>query len=155
MNPAHLHLITTHLPVLGSLFGLLLFVLGMVRKSRELLRTSLGVFVVSALGAIPTYLSGAPAGDMLMKAMPSMSTDIGDQHAEVAILAMVAVVALGLVAVIELVVYRESAHLPRWLTVCTLALALITTATMVWTASLGGQVRHTEIQSAPSARAAD
>jgi uncharacterized membrane protein len=154
MNPAHLHLMITHLPVLGTLFGLLLLLASFVRGNQELKRISLWVFVLAAIAAVPTYLSGRPANAVLLKLMPGMPNDPGDQHAEVAILALVASSVLGILALLLLVVYRPGKRTPGWATLLTFVLAIATTGLMAWTARLGGNIRHTEVLSPPEARAA-
>jgi hypothetical protein len=54
-----------------------------------------------------------------------------------------------LVALAGLLIYRKAHRAPGWFSAVALLLAVITTATMVWTASLGGKIRHTEIQDTP------
>ena len=49
MNPAHLHLMLNHIPVLGTAFGLGLLAFALWRRSDELKKTALGVFVLVAL----------------------------------------------------------------------------------------------------------
>jgi hypothetical protein len=71
--------------------------------------------------------------------------DASDQHAEVAVLALSAALVLGAVALAGIFISRKRRQLPRWLTALILFLALITTAVMVWTASLGGKIRHPEV----------
>ena len=56
MTAAHVHLLLNHIPILGSIFGLLLLCYGMLRKSDEIKKTSLGIFVITALLTIPVYL---------------------------------------------------------------------------------------------------
>ena len=145
MNSAHLHLVITHLPVLGSLFGLCLLVLALMQRNVQLERTSLWVFVAAAMAAVPTYLSGTPASALLMKRMPGMSMDAGDQHAEVAVVALVAVSVLGLLALFGLVFYRQPKQPPGRFRFAAVIMALVTAALMGWTANLGGNIRHTEI----------
>jgi uncharacterized membrane protein len=154
MNPAHLHLIITHVPVLGALFGLALLLLAILQANQQLKRTSLWVLFLAGLAAVPTYLSGRPASALLLKLMPGMSMDACDQHAEVAVLALVAASVLGVAALAGLLVSRKGKRTPGWLTTVTLLLALLTTAMMAWTASLGGNIRHTEIVSSPDLRTA-
>ena len=55
MNPAHLHLMLNHIPVLGTAFCMALG-WALIQKSEELKRVSLGAFVIVALLAIPAYL---------------------------------------------------------------------------------------------------
>lgn len=152
MNSAHLHLLITHLPVLGSLFGLCLLILARIQSNGPLARTSLWVFVLGALASIPTYLTGRPASVLLMKRMPGMSMDASDQHAEIAVVALAAICVVGVVAAAGLVLYRKQEKPPGGFTAITLLLAILSAALMAWTASLGGNIRHTEIHDpAPSA----
>jgi len=137
----------THLPVLGSLFGLLLLLLALLKGDYDLKRISFWVFVLAGLAAIPTYLTGRPASKLLMKMMPGMSMDAGDQHAEIAVIALTAACLLGVVSLAGLLAFRKPKRAPTWFTALALVLALVTTATMTWTASLGGNIRHPEIHS--------
>lgn len=151
MNSAHLHLITAHVPVLASVFGLGLLLLGWLKRSDEFKRTSLPVFLLVAVFVAPTYLSGRPASEMLLKMMPGMSRDAGDQHAEVAVLALVASLVLGTVALAGMVLFRKRTRLPTSFVLLATVLALLTSAMMGWTANLGGKIRHLEIRTEPPA----
>lgn len=151
MNSAHLHLLTTHVPVLGSVFGLGLWLLGWLKRSDELQRTSLQVFLLVAIFVAPTYLSGQPASEMLLKLMPGMSRNPGDQHSEVAVLAFVASLVLGMVALAGMILFRKGTRLPTWFVLLTTVLALLTSVMMSWTANLGGRIRHPEIRAEPPA----
>jgi len=136
----------THVPVLGSLFGLLLLLLALLKGDQDLKRYSSWMFVLAGVAAVPTYLSGRPASALLLKAMPGMSMDPGDQHAEVAIIALAGAALLGVLCLVGLVVYGRGTRAPASFTMATLLLALLTAAAMTWTASLGGTIRHTEIK---------
>ncbi len=151
MNSVHLHLIATHLPILGSFFGLCLLVLARIQSNGLLARTSLWVLLLAGVAAIPTYLTGRPASVLLMKRIQGISLDASDQHAEVAVVALAAICVVGVVAAAGLVLYRKQEKPPGGFTAITLLLAVISTALMAWTASLGGNIRHTEIHDpAPS-----
>ena len=65
MNPAHLHLMLNHVPVLAIPFGLAVLGWAMFRRRPEFARLALIVFVFSALATIPTYLTGEPAEDAI------------------------------------------------------------------------------------------
>ena len=146
MNSAHLHLMLTHVPVLGSILGLFLLVIALLKADRDLKRMSLWLFVLAGVAAVPTYLSGRPASAVLLKAMPGMPMDPGDQHAEIAIVALVAASVLGFIALLGLAIYRRGVRAPGWFTALTFLLAVLTSGLMVWTASLGGNIRHPEIK---------
>ena len=146
MNPAHLHLITTHLPVMGTFFGLCLLLFALLRKSGKLKSVALLVFVVTALLTLPVYLSGSPASDLLRRLMPGMTMDAGDQHAEMAILALVGSLALGVVSLVGLILFRKGRTPPAGFLVFVLLLAVLSGGLLSWTANLGGRIRHLEIR---------
>lgn len=145
MNTAHWHLALNHFPVLGTLFGSVLFLLGNARRSGELKRTSYGVFVAAALLSVPAYFTGKPAEDWV-KPLPGISQPVLEEHEEAAQVALAASQGLGLVSLAALWWFRGDKCVPLWLTGLILLLALLATSLLLWTANLGGQVRHTEIR---------
>ncbi len=126
MNPAHLHRLLNHVPVLGVGFGLAVLGWATFRPRPEFARLALVVFVVSALAAIPTYLSGEPAEDAIEGVAGAIdSASLGS--------------------------WGSGAHdvpsLSRPMMMASLALALATAGSLAYTANLGGLIRHTEIRS--------
>ena len=146
MNPAHLHLMITHVPVLGTVFGLCLLLLALLRRSDELKRIALLVFVVAALLALPAYLSGSSASDLLWRLMPGMMVDTRDQHAEIAVLALAGSLVLGVVSLAGLIMFRARQQPPTRFLLFALLLAVIAGGLLGWTANLGGKIRHLELQ---------
>jgi hypothetical protein len=144
MNAAHLHLLTNHLPVLGTLFGLGLLLFALLRKSDELKKVSLGVFVIIALLAIPPYLSGEPA-EHLVENIPGISKAFAEEHEEAAQFAFTGVVILGAASLFGLVWWRRGKIVPSWFATLLLLMALGVFGSMAWTANLGGKIRHPEI----------
>lgn len=151
MNPVYLHLISGHVPVLGTCFGLCLLLVGMFRRSEELKRVALMVLVASALVALPAYLSGSPASGSLHRLVPGMATEPEEQHAEIAILALVGSLLLGVVSLAGLVFFRKGRSAPRGFLVLVVVLALLGSGLMAWTANLGARIRHPEIRPQSSA----
>ena len=151
MNPAHLHLTISHAPVMGTFFGLCLLLFALLRKSEELKRVALLVFVMAALLALPTYLSGPSASDLLRRLMPGMTMDADDQHAESAILALAGSLALGVVSLAGLILFRNGRKPPTSFLVFVLLLAILSCGLLSWTANLGGKIRHIEIRPQTSA----
>jgi uncharacterized membrane protein len=148
MNLAHLHLLITHLPILGTLFGVCLLIHGLIQKNGAIQRTSLWTFFLSGLATVPTYLTGSPANAVLLRSMPGMPLEPGDQHAEIAVIALVAASVLALIALAGLFRYRRAVSLPARFCTVALMVGLGTTGLMIWTGSLGGSIRHPEIHSA-------
>jgi uncharacterized membrane protein len=145
MDPAHIHLLVNHIPVLGTVFGILLLLYGMLAQKHEVTRASLGLFVLAGLGAGVAYLSGEGAEDTV-EGLPGVAESIIEAHEEAALIALIAAIVLGVAALLALVFLRTET--PRWAAVTTLVLALGTAGVMAWTANLGGQIRHTEIRDA-------
>jgi hypothetical protein len=65
MNAAYFHLVLNHIPVLGVLLGLALFLLALIPKSTEVRSVALWVFLLAALSAAPVFLTREPAEDLV------------------------------------------------------------------------------------------
>jgi uncharacterized membrane protein len=146
MNPNHLHLLLNHLPVLGTLFGLLLFVVAYIRRSEELTRASLVVFVLAGAAAVAAYLTGEGAEEVVENI--GISDALIELHESAAFYALVAAIVLGVFALGSLLFYYYRTRLPRSLSLTVLVLAIAASGLMAWTADLGGQIRRPELQSA-------
>jgi hypothetical protein len=58
LNLAHIHLLLNHFPIIGTIFGLGLFLVSFFEKNEDLRRSSYIIFAVVGLLAIPTFLTG-------------------------------------------------------------------------------------------------
>ncbi|MCS7065177.1 MAG: hypothetical protein NZL85_02755 [Fimbriimonadales bacterium] len=145
MNVAQQHLLLNHLPVVGSLFCLLLLAYGLARRSVEVQKTALGALVLVALLTIPTYLTGEPA-EKVLEHLPGFSETYVEPHESMAKIALVASLVLGVLALGGLLLSRGRA-VPTALLLLILLGNLATFGLMAYTAHLGGQIRHTEIRS--------
>src|SRR5437867_11980049 len=90
MNLAHLHLILNHIPIIGTIIGLGLFIVSLVGDTDDLKRASLMVFGGVALLALPTLFSGAGAQGAIRKdaAVPASLIESHEGAAIPALLAM-------------------------------------------------------------------
>jgi formate hydrogenlyase subunit 3/multisubunit Na+/H+ antiporter MnhD subunit len=146
MSAAHVHLLLNHIPILGSIFGLLMLGYGMLRKSDEIQKTSLGVFVITALLTIPVYLAGDGAAEIVSN-LPGVSTAIIQQHDKAATITMIAIEVLGAASFLVLFLsWRSRRELRNWMTLGVLILAMLSSGLGAWTGTIGGQIRHTEIR---------
>jgi uncharacterized membrane protein len=149
MNAAHWHLMLNHVPVLGTGFGLVLLAWAVVRKSEELKKVSLTALVVGAALAVPAYLTGEPA-EALVERLPEVSKALLEMHEEVAQLAFIGTIVVGVAALVGRLRFRRAKGVPGWFAGLILVASLMVFALLAWTANLGGQIRHTEIRSATS-----
>ena len=145
LGPIQVHLMLNHLPVLGVPFGFGLLAFALATRRDETLHVGLGVLVLAAIAAGLVYLSGGAAEEVVEEAARVPEAVI-ERHEEAAELAAIAAGALGLVALLGLLVSR-SRTLPRWLGMGTLIGALLVSGLMAWTANLGGKVGHEELRS--------
>ena len=146
MNTVHLHLMLTHVPVLATAFALAALAAGLWKRDESVKRFAFGVLVVSALIAIPVYLTGEPSEDVA-ETLAGVSKASIEQHEEAAGVALGGTLGLGAIALIGLALFRGMRAVPRWFATSTLFATLFVSAIMMWTANLGGKIRHTEIQS--------
>ena len=145
MNPAHLHLLLNHIPVLGVGFGLAVLVWATLRPRPEFVRLALVVFVVSALATIPTYLSGEPAEDAIEGVAGAIEPWV-KPHEQAALVSLVLVEGLGVLGLVALWSARRAASPSRPMMMASLVLAIATAGSLAYTANLGGLIRHTEIR---------
>jgi len=145
MNPAHWHLAMNHIPVLGTAFGLGLMAWALIRKSEELKKVSLGVFVIVALLTIPVYLTGEPA-EHFIENLPGVSEEAIEEHEDAATFAFAGVLVAGAVSLAGLTLFRRSKPRPAWIAILVLVLSVLVFAMMVRTAYLGGFIRHQELR---------
>ena len=145
MNGAHLHLIINHSPIYAAIFGFLILLIGIIKKSQAIKNIGLLLFVIMALATIPTFLSGERS-PKIVREMPGVTRAYIHEHAEAGLYALYSAEILGALALLTLILSRRAAKAPQWLYVLCLLLSLAVNAIMVRTANLGGEIRHTEIR---------
>ncbi len=145
INGAHLHLMVNHFPVIGILFCILLFLYGLVTRSEEIKKVSLGAFILLALITVPVFFTGDGA-EKVAKNLPGVTEEFIGRHEEMADLSLVLIETLGIVCLAGLIFFRRSASFPKWFFALVLVLSMSAAAIVGFTANLGGQIRHTEIR---------
>ncbi len=143
MDAVHVHLMMNHVPLLGTVFGLLLLLYGMLRRKNEVIKASLGAFVIAALAAGAVFLTGEAAEEAI-EGLAGVSEALIEPHEEAAAVALWIVGTLGVGALAALFTLKRKL---RALAVgVVLVLALAASGGMGWTAYLGGQISHPEIR---------
>lgn len=146
MNPAHLHLVLNHIPLIGLGFTTILLIIALLRKSDELMNISLIFVILVALWIIPAYLTGEPAEEMV-EDMTGISERLVQDHEEAGEIAFIFIEALGALALISLILRRYSEKVGKLLTLITLLGLIVGGGLIGWTANLGGKINHPEIRS--------
>ncbi|HLC16430.1 MAG TPA: hypothetical protein VJL89_09420 [Thermodesulfovibrionia bacterium] len=145
MNWAHIHLMTNHFPVIGTLFGMLLLGFAMLRKSDELKKVSFGVFAIIALITFVVFFSGEPAEE-IVEELPGVKESLIEEHEEMALISLIFVEILGVMSAIGLFASSRLKVNMKWFVTALFLLSVITSGLFGLTANLGGQIRHTEIR---------
>ena len=146
MNWAHIHLILNHIPLIGVGFTILLFIIALIRNSKELINISLIFTIIVALWAIPAYLTGEPAEEVVEELL-GISENLIKQHEEMSEKAFFFMEVVGALALMTLIVKRYSQKLGGWLIPVTLIGLIVGGGMIAWTSNLGGRINHPEIRS--------
>jgi len=145
-NAAHLHLLVNHLPVLGTVFSLILLLYGLLKKSEEIKKASFIGVILTGLGGAAAYFTGEPAEHMIGR-LQGVSRQLLHTHQESANIAIIPLGLAALLALFFLIQYRQKVipKLPLYLVG---ALLIIVSVMMYRTANEGGLIRHPEIDDA-------
>jgi len=145
MNAAQVHLALNHLPIGLVIVGVPLLLAAILRKSKELKGAASIVLMLSALTAIPVFLSGEPAEE-IVEDRPGVSERMIHEHEEAAELSLIVIEILGALVLAAWLFerFRTPTPTPIWFGI--LALGVVNLGLFVRTAHLGGLIRHDEIR---------
>jgi hypothetical protein len=152
-NLAHLHLLLNHFPTVGFSVGLGLYLIGLIRKSDDLKRASLVIFLGIGLLTIPTFMTGK-AAQAAITGQEGVSDTLMATHEDAALLAFLFMTLTGALSWLGLSQYRRVSRIGGWNTTAILLVSLVTFGLMARAADIGGEIRHPEIQAAGDATAA-
>lgn len=145
MNPIHVHLLFNHIPILGTLFGLLLLTYGFFTHSVPLHKAGLATLVLVAIFTIPANLSGEEA-EHKVEHLPGVSEHFLEEHEELAEKAVPLMMITGLVSLVALWGLHSGKMPQRWLSGLVLLLAIGSFAMMTLVGAHGGKIMHQEIR---------
>jgi uncharacterized membrane protein len=151
MDPTHVHLLLNHFPVVGTLIGGAIFIIGLLRREALLQLTGLATLVVVSLVAVPVFLTGEGAEEAV-EHLPGVTEAVIHAHEEWAEATIWVIGAMGLLAAASFAGIWRQLKFARYSTLAVLLLVVASFALVAKTANLGGQIRHTEIR--PGAQAA-
>ncbi len=149
MNQTHFHLLITHLPIFGSILGGIVLAYGLWTKSNQTKIAAYILLIISSLGAVVAYITGEEAEEFVEK-IQGFSKNMIEEHSEFAVFALIALVVLGLSAIVGLFLTLKQSPLIRTVALITLFISIISFGLISRTGYLGGQIRHTELNSGNS-----
>ena len=147
MIPVQVHLVLNHVPLVGLVFGLIFSVLGMKRSSPQFYLAGLRIFWGMGVIAIPIVLSGLRSADALSGSSWLNAIAVA-RHQRAGMLTLVVLMALS--AVSETILFRSHrsfVYPTKRVRTAVRVIASVGLGVMLWTSSLGGELRHTELKS--------
>ena len=147
MNPTQLHLALSHFPVIGYILMVPVFWFAVWKRKEAYLNLSLLFFIVLGILSFVVFNTGSMAEENLTQ-LPGMDTDLISKHEKSGEISFWLFAVSGLLSAILMafnIKLKEKQHLII-LVVCGI---LFSTAAIhsLYTASIGGEIRHTEIRS--------
>src|SRR5579863_1207639 len=154
MDLTHLHLLLNHVPTVGMIIAIGLFLASLFTKSGDIRKVSLALFLGIALVTIPTYVTGNAASLAICKAQtstgPCQDTSLSrgriDAHEGAAMWGMILMEFVGAFAWLGLWQFRRAARVPGWNLTIILLLSIMTFTAMTRAALLGGEIHHPEVR---------
>jgi hypothetical protein len=101
MNQTHIHLLITHLPIIGSILGAFVLAHGIRVKSNQTIIAAYYIFVLSSIGAIIAYLTGEGAEETVENMQGVVETTI-EIHGNFAIFPLISLIILGFASIMGL-----------------------------------------------------
>jgi hypothetical protein len=145
MNFAHYHLLLNHVPIIGTIIGLSLYAISFLGrgKNEDLRRSGLIIFVATAFLAIPVFVSGIGAQQMIKKTVPEA---VIQRHEGSAMLSVWFVLLTGAFAAIGLWQTHRTSRQAGWNAIAVLLLAVLAMGFIARTGNTGGDILHPEIR---------
>ena len=146
MNQVHIHLLITHLPIFGSMLGAFVLAYGIFSKSNQTKIAAYSLFTISSIGASIAYLTGEGAEERVEDLQGVVEATI-KQHEEFAMFALISLIILGLISILGIFQTIKKPLLTKSLAFVILFISVISFGLVARTGYLGGQIRHTELNS--------
>lgn len=145
MDAAYYHLLLNHLPILGTLFGVLLLLAAVIANNKDWARAAFFTLVVAAVFTAPVFSTGE-GSEEFVEELPGTSRRILHEHEEAAVWAEIFSYVLGALSLGMLILGKRFEQRQRMVWAFLVLLGLQATATMMRTGQLGGQIRRPELR---------
>ncbi|HET9056905.1 MAG TPA: hypothetical protein VFN30_08675 [Chitinophagaceae bacterium] len=145
MNPAQIHLALNHVPILLSITGATILLVGSLKNNDTIKLTAVYVLLCAAIFAVPVFLTGEGTEEIVEKIQGISQSDI-EKHESSAKISLILIIATGIVALASAILKRKKASFKIAVTT-SLILALASFGSFLQTAHSGGIIRHTELRS--------
>lgn len=150
MNAVHWHLVLNHLPIMASLFGILVLAYGLWLRDKNVIRVSLGLFILAGGMIIPVYSTGHGAEE-IAETLEGVTEESIERHEESAETSYYLLILLGVASLGALLWSYKVEMLSRWVLVILGVIAVVALISVAETANEGAKIKHPEIEVPSSA----
>jgi uncharacterized membrane protein len=154
MSEHHLHLLFNHFPIMGSFFGLIILITGMVLGNSIVRRVGYALLIAAAVFSLPAFFTGEGAEEVVEN-LPGIGHDIIHEHEEMAELSLWLAEFMGLTALLSFFLDLRKHRLNLQFSILTLVLSILCFGSMIRTGNSGGEIRRPEIRSELSATSSE
>ena len=147
MNDAHLHLLTNHFPIVGSIIGTFILLVAIIVKSRTMQNTAYVIFIFCMVLGKSSMMTGEGAEHIVEEL--GISHDIIHEHEEKAEVFMKFLYLLALSSSVGIYFNVKKHSKSKIIAIATLIIAIVVSGLSKNVATSGGEIRHTEIRENP------
>src|SRR5712671_2375785 len=157
MNYAHVHIVINHVPSLGTLVGVGLLILSLIKNNDSLKKISLQILVAMALMVLPTYVTGGSAQHILQTraqathSVSDVTNGLIAAHQNSAILTLILITITGTFAWFGLWQFRRFSRPGSGNIFAVLIFSILSAGFILRTANMGGDISHPEIRDSAAA----
>lgn len=147
MDATHAHLLTNHIPILGSIFGIVLLIVGMLLKNKSVEITAISTILLASIFTIPVYLSGEEAEHKVehLEGVSEFELEEHEEHAELSLWLMLIG---GGFALMTIASYKVASKLTKTARISTLIVTSAAFISLIPLANHGGKITHSELRNA-------
>ncbi|MBF9236582.1 hypothetical protein I2I05_04155 [Hymenobacter sp. BT683] len=145
MNQAHLHLLVNHVPILGSLFALVLLGAGLLQKNTTMIRAGLVAVLAAGVLCLPAQLTGEGAAEVV-QTLPRVSRALIQDHETAAEQGFWVLEGAATLALLALLLLKNNSPRARLVAALALVATGLSFGLLARAGSLGGRIVHTEIR---------
>lgn len=147
MNQVHIHLLITHLPIFGSLLGLIVLLYAKACKNTTTEGAAYLVMILAAVGGVIAYLTGEGA-EHVARNIDGISKHSIHEHEEAGEFAFICILLMGISSIVSWYLNSLQSKFAKLSSMVVLAIGLLCFIATARAGFLGGQIRHPEMNSA-------
>lgn len=138
---AYLHLLSNHLPILGTLFGVLLLAIAFFKPQLQTTISAYILLVISGIGGMVAYFSGDDAEEHV-EYIGGISHKVIHLHEEMAENTLFFIFLLTAIAIVGLWAEHAQWSSSKKIALGALVIGIIAFVLFAFTGYLGGHIRH-------------